>query len=293
MKKIYLSLLCSICLLGFVNGQDQAVVDFESSANTISFNYFESSLDGQPTSVVANPDPSGINNSDNVLEFVRPRNSRPWAGAFSSPNPLYRIDATNSGDQLCLKVYMTRFGNVAVKLEDSSRPGDTWLLTQGNTRIFQWQELCFDFSERSEEAPLEPAVGRTWERLVIFTDFLRDPSTEDVTYYIDDITYPGIRQEQSDLTVAVNMNNYNRNFNTVFVSGAFNGWSGGANPLSDPDGDGIVQARPVPILPMNLPTGSSLFQGIRSCVFPGVLVRLVIYQLDQYRLMKMLPFRLI
>ena len=35
------------------------------------------------------------------------------------------------------------------------------------------------------------------------------------------------------------MNAYNDSFTTVYVSGAFNGWSGDANPLTDADGDGV------------------------------------------------------
>jgi len=37
----------------------------------------------------------------------------------------------------------------------------------------------------------------------------------------------------------VNMNNFTGSFNTVFISGTFNAWDGGANPLSDSNGDGI------------------------------------------------------
>ncbi len=43
----------------------------------------------------------------------------------------------------------------------------------------------------------------------------------------------------SNLTFSVDMNSFDNEFNTVFVSGNFNGWSGDANPLADADGDGI------------------------------------------------------
>ena len=37
----------------------------------------------------------------------------------------------------------------------------------------------------------------------------------------------------------VDMNNYSPNFDTVYISGTFNNWSGNSNPLADPDFDGI------------------------------------------------------
>ena len=42
-----------------------------------------------------------------------------------------------------------------------------------------------------------------------------------------------------DVTFNVDMNGYSGSFNTVFLSGNFNSWSGDANPMEDPDGDNI------------------------------------------------------
>ncbi|HEY3386365.1 MAG TPA: T9SS type A sorting domain-containing protein, partial [Saprospiraceae bacterium] len=41
------------------------------------------------------------------------------------------------------------------------------------------------------------------------------------------------------ITFKVDMNNYTENFDTVYLSGTFNNWSGNANPLADPEFDGI------------------------------------------------------
>lgn len=40
-------------------------------------------------------------------------------------------------------------------------------------------------------------------------------------------------------TFCVDMNDYSGAFTTVFISGSFNGWCGGCNPLDDSDGDGV------------------------------------------------------
>ena len=42
-----------------------------------------------------------------------------------------------------------------------------------------------------------------------------------------------------DVMVAVDMNEYGGDFETAYISGSFNGWEGGANPLSDDDMDGV------------------------------------------------------
>ncbi|MDG1765489.1 MAG: hypothetical protein P8H98_01730 [Flavobacteriales bacterium] len=42
-----------------------------------------------------------------------------------------------------------------------------------------------------------------------------------------------------NVSLRVNMNQYLDPFTTVYLSGEFNGWSGGANPMSDVDGDNI------------------------------------------------------
>lgn len=53
----------------------------------------------------------------------------------------------------------------------------------------------------------------------------------------------GVQTEfPGDITFSVNMNEYQGAFTTVFVAGAFNSWSADANPMEDPDGDGIWTA---------------------------------------------------
>lgn len=46
----------------------------------------------------------------------------------------------------------------------------------------------------------------------------------------------------SDVTFQLDMSTYTGAFTTPYVSGTFNNWSGGANPMSDTDGDGIWEA---------------------------------------------------
>ncbi|MCH1406414.1 MAG: lamin tail domain-containing protein [Schleiferiaceae bacterium] len=45
-----------------------------------------------------------------------------------------------------------------------------------------------------------------------------------------------------DVTFRVDMGNVSASFTNVYVSGTFNSWSGNANQLTDPDGDGVYEA---------------------------------------------------
>ena len=56
------------------------------------------------------------------------------------------------------------------------------------------------------------------------------------------------------INFSVNMTQYAGSFTTVYVSGSFNGWSGNANPLSDPNGDGIWTGT------INIPNGTYEFK---------------------------------
>lgn len=214
------------------------ILDFETTETTTTFQYFGSTLDGTLTQVVANPDPSGINTSANVTHFVKPAVAEVWAGAFSNPNPTIPI-TLEAGSQVCIKVWMDHIGNLALKLENGTGGQANWVTTQSNTTINQWEELCFDVSAPSIEAPFEPATG-TYTTVTLFFDFGTAGTGTDVNYYFDDLVVKNTgAPEAHTVHFAIDMNSYSENFDQVYISGNFNNWSGDANPLSDPDFDGI------------------------------------------------------
>jgi len=49
----------------------------------------------------------------------------------------------------------------------------------------------------------------------------------------------GTGGDPGNVTLEVNMSSYTDMFTTVYLAGSFNGWDGEANPMEDPDGDGI------------------------------------------------------
>lgn len=160
------------------------VFDFETPETSAQFQYFGSTLGDSLTEVIANPNPTGINTSDNVTEYVKPANSEVWAGAFAD-SPI-TIDAT-SGGQICVDVHMDHIGNLAMKLENGN--GDqNWTTVMNNTVMNEWETLCFDFDNPSVDQTTIPATGNTYNRVVVFFDFQAN-DVVDVTSYFDNIVY--------------------------------------------------------------------------------------------------------
>jgi hypothetical protein len=214
------------------------ILDFETPATGTDFQYFGSALDGTFTKIINNPDATGINVSNKVVEYVKPAVAEVWAGAFSNPNPSTPVDF-GSGGQICVKVHMNHIGNLAVKLEGSLSGKPNWIQQVSNTKIGEWEELCFDASLPSLEGPFEPATG-AYERIVLFFDFGTAGTGTDVTSYFDDIVVKSSGAPQiRTVNFKVDMNSYTANFDQVYVSGTFNNWSGDGNPLADPEFDGI------------------------------------------------------
>ncbi|RMG81544.1 MAG: T9SS C-terminal target domain-containing protein [Bacteroidetes bacterium] len=235
MKKLLLLLTC-LFSVSFIFAQT-VIVDHEDAATTTNFQYFGSTLEGSLNNIVDNPDPSGINTSAKVGDFVKPADAQTWAGGFSNPNPSVMVDMITH-TQICIKVWFNEPGNLALKLENSTTGGPNWITQKEVTQTQTWVELCYDAQEPSIEDPFLPSAGNVYETVVLFFDF-GDSPTADRTYYFDDIVTTGMAASEGDITFSVDMNGYTDPFTTVYVSGTFNTWSGDANPLEDPDGDGI------------------------------------------------------
>lgn len=215
-----------------------SILDFETPATGTSFQYFGSPLDGSLTDIITNPNPSGINTSDSVVQYVKPAVSEVWAGAFSNPNPTVPVDMGTS-NLACIKVHMDHIGSVSLKLEGSTSGKPNWITTVANTKVNEWEEICFDATVPSLEPPFEAASG-AYTRVVLFFDFGTAGTGTDVTSYFDDIVVKGSAAPQvRTVNFQVDMNSYTANFDNVYVSGSFNNWSGDANPLTDANFDGI------------------------------------------------------
>jgi hypothetical protein len=216
------------------------ILDFESAPKSTNFQYFGSTLEPQLTSVIDNPDKTGINTSAKVGEFKKPAASQSWAGAFSTPNPATQVDVSTGG-MICIKVWADHTGNLALKLEGGSNGAPNWVQKVEIKESNKWVELCFDPSLNSLEAPNKPAAGASYKTVVLFFDFdIVLPAEK--TWYFDDLVVKTGSVGPKKATFNVDMKNYSGTFNKVYVSGTFNNWSGDANELTDADGDKIYSA---------------------------------------------------
>lgn len=216
---------------------DVTVLDWETPATTTTLFYFGSSIADTPANNIANPNPTGVNTSATVVEYIKPANSEVWAGAYCDPAPTLNV---MTGISVCIDVHMDHIGNVALKLEASTTGGQDWILQMPNTVMNQWETICYDLTAASIEGDPLPATGNIYGQLVLFPDF-GTAFTDDQTYYIDNVRVLSgeTMLMPSDVAFSVDMNNYSGSFTTVYVSGGFNNWSGDAYPLNDDDADGI------------------------------------------------------
>lgn len=124
--------------------------------------------------VIANPDQSGENTTDNVAKMTKSAGSEVWAGAFfETAQALNLTDYT----KISIKTWSPKVGaTVKLKLEniDASITHEVDLTTTADST---WENLLYDFSA----APVADYV-----RVVIFFDF--GVSGDDSVYYFDEFS---------------------------------------------------------------------------------------------------------
>lgn len=140
----------------------------EASLSTFSFGGASSGI------IVANPDPSGENTTENVLEFSKAEGAEVWAGMG------FTIDVLEFNDQTSfqLKSYSPEVGKVIkVKLEtvQGNIAGLTHEVDVITTVANEWETLVYDFSA---------APDLEYVSFIVFYDF---GNTAGGTYRLDEI----------------------------------------------------------------------------------------------------------
>ncbi len=148
-------------------------MDFECGGPEISF---FGEKDGSLTvEFVDNPDASGINTSEKVVEYIQTAGVEPWAGFFFDLTG--KVDFSEN-QAIKLKVYSPAAGQtILLKLEDSADNTINKEVMGTTTVANEWEELTFNFSTSDSDK---------YDRLVLFFDFnsAKDAPT---THYFDDI----------------------------------------------------------------------------------------------------------
>jgi len=172
--------------------------------------------------VIGNPDPAGINLSNYVVKFVRPKNGVAWAGFWSLlPEP---IDVTTN-KYMHVKVWKPLISPIKFKIEGGAS-GDSEIESTGpQTSTGVWEDMVFDYTTKTG----------TYPKIAFMPDFA-DPVglTEDITIYFDDIILnndPNPISPPVNVTLNVNMSYWidlgklNPATGFVDVAGNFNGWN--------------------------------------------------------------------
>lgn len=170
-----------------VNPGPSEIMDFEPGSTVYEWTGFgDASFGPIPADVIANPDPSGINTSVNVVAIEKLAGAQTWAGASTD---LDGIADFSTGTTIKVKVWSPRVGTpIMLKMEDSNSPLDG----NGNPTVFievivnstvasAWEELEFDLTT---DGSFDTSIS--YDRVILFPDFNSGGNGE--LFYFDDIT---------------------------------------------------------------------------------------------------------
>lgn len=150
-------------------------INFENIQTDTFWTAFANGIsDPDDISIILNSDKSGINVSENTLEFKIKQNASSWVGMYGDFEP---IQITNNYHTISLMIYKTMISPCAIRIDLSSNGGAPYELKVANTLINEWELLTFDLSE---------AIGYSYNRLVISPDY-RDSRNESTSVLIDNI----------------------------------------------------------------------------------------------------------
>jgi hypothetical protein len=170
--------------LYFYKGAAQLIalpLDFESATLTYAWGGFGNAV----ASMIANPDKSGVNVSDNVVKIEKKSGAEVWAGASLNLESL--IDFSK-GKKVKVSVWSPKVGaNILYKMEVSTSPKDqngnpsVVVEVQATTTVANaWEVLTFDLTTFGAFD-----AANKYDRVILFPDFGQVGTG--AIYYFDDI----------------------------------------------------------------------------------------------------------
>ena len=211
---LLLLLLLPLLLFGFCYGQNLAPpIDFESG--TISYNFTD--FDGGGSTVINNPQSSGINTSAKVGQMIKSA-GQVWGGSLlPMTNPLdFSVNKIFK-----MKVFSPRVGaRVLLKVENLTNGGIFFEKEDTSTVANAWEELSFDFSAIN--------TANSYQKIVLIWDLgVMGDGSSNFTFLFDDIQLVmggGSSLSQIDLPVTFDdtmvdytMTDFGGNASTVVV----------------------------------------------------------------------------
>ena len=213
MRKLILFAV-SIALCSGISAQTLAPpIDFESMTITYTWNNF----DGGGTTVIPNPQVSGINTSATVGQMIKSP-GQVWGGSIiEMTNP---IDFTTN-KIFNMKVYSPVAGaRVLLKVENSTNGGIFFEKEDTSTVANAWEELTFDFTAIN--------TANSYQKIVLIWELgVMGDGTANSTYLFDDIeliapVLPPLTQIDLPVTfedplVDYTMSDFGNNVSTMIV----------------------------------------------------------------------------
>lgn len=146
-------------------------LDFEDE--TLEYAFFD--FAGAINTRIANPDPSGINTSDHVVEFFKETGALVYAGTAI---PLGENIDFSQGSTISMDVWSPIAGTtVKLKIENAANPNIAMEVDAFPSVANEWETLYFDFSGFD--------LSQEYAKIVVFFDF--GNGGNDDTFYYDNI----------------------------------------------------------------------------------------------------------
>ena len=179
-------------------------------------------FNGGATTVIDNPDPSGINTSDLVARMQK-FPDQPFGGTLLDLGAPIDFGA---GEAFTVKVWSPRQVALTFKLDQQNKEH-----VQNHSGSSSWEELCFDFSGDTAGAP-NPGLTLIFDNGTLGQ---ADTDPANWTFFYDDITQVADCGDGGGLTPP----DLPVDFESI-VDGQFNNFEGGVvNIVANPDASGI------------------------------------------------------
>lgn len=171
--------------------------------------------------IVSNPDPTGMNTSDNCMEYLK--DQADWAYVYTELDELISFE---NGTNFQMKVHSDTMCQVTFKLENRYA---NWISTERTAMITDtntWVLLNFDFSGEASDR---------YSKIVIFFGFAESLG---YTFYFDDVEGPAYNTPKLVLEENIQDNFENDGYSTIdgwmFEDATFDPLTTGAGPV-DPN----------------------------------------------------------
>ena len=180
----------------------QPNLDFETAGQDTGWTVFANGANTNDTDFVRvpNPDKSGINTSDYVMQFTVAADADPWAGAWKGVTP-FTISAANA--MVTVMVYKDVMSRFDLKLEPPNVDHFDSNMVAG-----QWVQLTYDYTSD---------IGTESKTLTLIPDFPSTSRTAGSVAYIDNVHFGdnNVPVELVSFTASVINNQVHLSWNTA------------------------------------------------------------------------------